>query len=183
MSQKKETCSVSFNILYCIQISVSSTSPSLHATHTALETNQRGTRGKEDKEDVISYLSLSRVLVAQSWFPACFSGTWCLWGVLVVFIVRWRGGEGEGELMVLRSQLHGNSQHGHAFGRTLYPAPGLIPAVPRESWSVTEQINVYCFLSRLDRPMLTAEAVILPATVEYGMMVHRRALRICELHQ
>lgn len=104
-------------------------------------------------------------------------------GVLVVFIVRWRGGEGEGRLMVLRSQLHGNSQHGHAFGRTLYPAPGLIPTVPRESWSVTEQINVYCFLSRLDRPMLTAEAVILPATVEYGMMVHQCALRICELHQ
>lgn len=67
--------------------------------------------------------------------------------------------------------------------RTLYPAPGLIPAVPQESWSVTEQINVYCFLSRLDRPMLTAEAVILPATVEYGMMVHQRGLRICELHQ
>lgn len=37
--------------------------------------------------------------------------------------------------------------------RTLHPAPGLIPAVPRESWSVTEQINVYCFLSRLDRPI------------------------------
>lgn len=67
--------------------------------------------------------------------------------------------------------------------RTLYPAPGLIPAVPRESWSVTEQINVYCFLSILDHPMLTAEAVILPATVEYGMMVHHRSLRICELHQ
>lgn len=67
--------------------------------------------------------------------------------------------------------------------RTLYPALGLIPAVPRESWSVTEQINVYCFLSRLDRPMLTAEAVILPATVEYGTMVHQRGLRICELHQ
>jgi len=49
---------------------------------------------------------------------------------------------------------------------TLYPAPGLIPAFPRESLSVTEQITVYCFLSRLDHPMLTAEAVILPATVE-----------------
>lgn len=67
--------------------------------------------------------------------------------------------------------------------RTLYPALDLIPAVPRESWSVTEQINVYCFLSRLDHPMLTAEAVILPATVKYGMMVHQRALRIYELHQ
>lgn len=43
--------------------------------------------------------------------------------------------------------------------RTLYPAPGLIPAVPGERRSVTEQITVYCFLSRLDRPSLTAEAV------------------------
>lgn len=38
--------------------SVSSTSPTLHATHATLEINQGGTRGKEDKEDVISYLSL-----------------------------------------------------------------------------------------------------------------------------
>lgn len=37
------------------------------------------------------------------------------------------------------------------------------PAVPRESRSVTEQINGCCFLSRLDRPVLTAEAVILAA--------------------
>lgn len=50
--------------------------------------------------------------------------------------------------------------------RRLYPALGLIPAVPRESWSVTEQITVYCFLSTLDRPKLTAEAVILQAVVE-----------------
>lgn len=70
----------------------------------------------------------------------------------------------------------------HSGGRYILRR-GLIPTVPRESWSVTEQINVYCFLSRLDRPMLTAEAVILPATVEYGMMVHQCALRICELHQ
>lgn len=66
---------------------------------------------------------------------------------------------------------------------TLYPAPGLIPAFPRESSSVTEQITVYCFLSRLDCPMLTAEAAILPATVERGMKVHQRALQSCEPHQ
>lgn len=35
------------------------------------------------------------VLVAQSWFLPCFSGTWCRWEVLVVFIAQWRGGEGE----------------------------------------------------------------------------------------
>lgn len=40
---------------------------------------------------------------------------------------------------------------------TLYPAPALIPAVPREKKSVTEQINVCCFLSRPDRPLLTGE--------------------------
>lgn len=67
---------------------------------------------------------------------------------------------------------------------TLYPAPALIPAVPREKWSVTEQINVHCFLSRLDRPMLIAEAAILPAMVEYSMMLHHQcALQMCELHQ
>lgn len=34
----------------------------------------------------------------------------------------------------------------------IYPAPALIPAVRREKRSVTEQINVCCFLSRPDRP-------------------------------
>lgn len=34
---------------------------------------------------------------------------------------------------------------------TLYPELGLILAVPRESPSVTEQIIVYCFLSRQDQ--------------------------------
>lgn len=67
---------------------------------------------------------------------------------------------------------------------TLYPAPALIPAVPREKKSVTEQINVYCFLSRPDRPVLTAEAVILPAMEEYSMMLHHQcALQMCERHQ
>ncbi len=37
---------------------VPSTSPTLHATHATLEINQGRTREKEDKEDVISYLSL-----------------------------------------------------------------------------------------------------------------------------
>lgn len=45
-------------LTYTVCRSVSSASPTLHATHTTLETNQGGTRGKEDKEDVISYLSL-----------------------------------------------------------------------------------------------------------------------------
>lgn len=49
--------------------------------------------------------------------------------------------------------------------RTLYSALGLILAVLRESWSVTKQITVYCFFSRLDWQSLTAEAVILPPTV------------------
>lgn len=48
----------------------------------------------------------------------------------------------------------------------IYPAPALIPAVRRGKRSVTEQISVCCFLSRPDRPALTTEAVILPATVE-----------------
>lgn len=48
----------------------------------------------------------------------------------------------------------------------IYPAPAIIPAVRREKRSVTEQIKVCCFLSRLDRPALTTAAVILPATVE-----------------
>lgn len=77
---------------------------------------QGGQEDKEDKGDVISYLSLLTSLWLSLSFPACLSDTWCLWGVSVVFIVRWRGGEGEGELMMLRSQLHGNSRHGHAFG-------------------------------------------------------------------
>lgn len=67
---------------------------------------------------------------------------------------------------------------------TLYPALALIPALPREKWSVTEQINVHCFLGRLDRPMLTAEAVILPGMMVNTMMLHHRcALQLCELHQ
>lgn len=56
---------------------------------------------------------------------------------------------------------------------TLYPAPALILAVPREKQSVTEQINVYCFLSRPDRPLLTAAAVILPAMLECSTMLHQ----------
>ena len=45
---------VSINILQLHR----TTSSAVHATHTILETNQGGTRRKEDKEDVISYLSL-----------------------------------------------------------------------------------------------------------------------------
>ena len=60
---------------------------------------------------------------------------------------------------------------------------GINPCSPEGELSVTEQITVFCLLSRLDRPMLTAEAAILPATVEKGMMVHQPAPRICELHQ
>lgn len=48
----------------------------------------------------------------------------------------------------------------------VYPAPALIPAVQREKRSVTEQISVCCFLSRLDRPALTTEPLIVPAMVE-----------------
>lgn len=146
--------------------SVSSTSPTLHATPTTLETNQGGTRGKEDKEDVISYLSLLLCPCGSVLVSCLLLGHSVPLGSLGFIYSAMEGRRRRRrELMVLRSQLHGNSRHGHAFGRTLYPAPGLIPAVPRESWSVTEQITVYCFLSRLDRPMLTAEAVILPATV------------------
>lgn len=47
-----------------------------------------------------------------------------------------------------------------------YPAPAFIPAVRRGKRSVTEQISVRCFLSRPDRPALTTEPLILPATVE-----------------
>lgn len=64
---------------------------------------------------------------------------------------------------------------------TLYPALALIPALPREKWSVTEQINVHCFLGRMDHPMLTGAAVILPGMI---VMLHQQcALQLCELHQ
>lgn len=43
---------------------------------------------------------------------------------------------------------------------TPYSAPALIPAVQQEQRSVTEHINVYCFVSWLDRPTVTTEAVI-----------------------
>lgn len=48
----------------------------------------------------------------------------------------------------------------------IYPAPALIPTVRRGKRSVTEHISVCCLLSRPDRPALTTEAAILPATVE-----------------
>lgn len=85
-------------------------------------------------------------------------GTQCLWGVLVVFIAWWRRRR-------RRRRAHGASftiiwkfPARSRIWWTLYSAPGLIPAVPRESRSVTEQITVYCFLSRLDQPALNSRS-------------------------
>ena len=46
----------------------------------------------------------------------------------MVFIAQWRGGEGE--LMVLRSQFHGNSRHGHAFGKRYISYARFNPCIP-----------------------------------------------------
>lgn len=75
------------------------------------ETNQRRTKGKEDKEDVISYFYHRCLLVGQSGFSSSRS----LRGILLVLIARRERSGREGKLMVLPPQLHGNSQHGHAF--------------------------------------------------------------------
>lgn len=137
----------------------------LHDTPITLETNQGGTRGKEDKEDVISYLHL----LASLWL--CLGFLPASWQLAPL-------GRLGGIYSAMEGRRRRRSAHGASFTITwkfparsrvwwtLYPAPGLIPAVPRDSWSVTEQITVDCFLSRPDQAALTAEAGILPSAEE-----------------
>lgn len=148
-----------------------------------MATNGEGTRRKEDKEEVISYLSpFSSLRLSHRFF----------------FLLPRRRLVPSGSLGDIYSAMEGRRRRAHGVSFTitwkfparsripwtLYPALALILAVPREKQSVTEQINVYCFLSRPDRPLLTAAAVILPAMLEYSMMLHhQRALQMCELHQ
>lgn len=165
---EKPKCSLSscWQILY-VHRSVSCTAPTLHATHTTLEANQGGTRGKEDKEDVISYMS-------------CLASLWLSLGFLPASQALFFLSLPLGSLDGIYSAMEGRRRRAHGASFTItwkfparsrirctpYPAPGLIPAFPRESSSVTEQITVDCFLSRLDCPMLTAEAAVLPASAE-----------------
>lgn len=65
----------------------------------------------------------------------------------------------------------------------IYPVPALIPAVRREKRSVTEQISVCCFLSRLDRPALTSEPLILLATVECVVCITNAPRKMHTLYQ
>lgn len=148
-----------------------------------MATNGGRTRRKEDKEEVISYLSpFSSLRLSHRFF----------------FPLPRRRLVPLGSLGDIYSAMEGRRRRAHGVSFTitwkfparsripwtLYPAPALILAVPREKQSVTEQINVYCFLSRPDRPLLTAAAVILPAMLEYSMMLHHQcALQMCELHQ
>lgn len=94
--------------------SVSQTLPNLNATQTRWQRMEKGREERRTRRKSFLICPLSRPCDwATVFFFSCHAGAWCLWGVLVIFIVRWR--EGEGELMVFRSQLHGNSRHGHAY--------------------------------------------------------------------
>lgn len=110
-----------------------------------LETNQGGI-SKRGQGGCRFLFVPSCVLVTQSWFPAGFSAPL-------------------GSLGGIYSAMEGRRRRAHAASFTItwkFPAvvthsldaiscARLILAVPRESWSVTKQIIVYCFLSRRDR--------------------------------
>lgn len=144
----------------------------LPVTPAALETNQR-------KGGRHFLFAPSRVLVAQSWFLACFSALVPLGSLGGIYSAI----EGRRSARAASFTITWKFPARSRICWTLYPAPGLIPAVLRESWSVTEQITVNCFLSRPDPPTLTAEAAALPSAAARGATVHRCRLWTCELHQ